>query len=143
MTQSSCSRPVSGELVASMAPGCVVMLAELGRVPSDPWLGRTATPGPAPCYSTITSQLLIFSCNEPMLEASAQKNDISGLMPMAKSMIPRQNTPPLDVQSTQDDYLALKWARVLTDTAPENFTVHDRGVRAPTKVPNARSSRSH
>ena len=50
---------MSGELVASMAPGCVVMLVELGRVPSDPWLGRTATPGPAPCYSTITSQLLV------------------------------------------------------------------------------------
>ena len=59
MTQSSCSRPVSGELVASMAPGCVVMIAELGRVLSDLWLGRTATPGPAPCYSTITSELLV------------------------------------------------------------------------------------
>ena len=36
-----------------------LMLAELGRVPSDPWLGRTATPGPAPCYSTITSHILV------------------------------------------------------------------------------------
>ena len=74
MTQSSCSRPVSGELVASMAPGCGVMLAELGRVPSDPWLGRTATPGPALRYSTITYQVLMQRAHKELCEILVQKS---------------------------------------------------------------------